>query len=343
MGALIVLLVLLMQQARLDATVIGAALSTTATESDEARRLRERLEDAQWRKEMLEESRAEKTAELADSRAKLAHLEEHSQRLASQARQLLEQAKAIDEGRTLTDDELATARADAARLKSEIEKRKRDIETRHKATAGQQWYALIPYEGSSGTRRRPIYVECTEFGVVLQPEGVLLRSEDFAGPLGPGNPLDMALRATREYLETTLGPAAGQPYPLLVVRPGGVIAYGAARSAMKGWDDEFGYELISDDKHLDFGAPDPALSARLSKAIVDARARQATMMAMMPRRYQGEPPLGTSEGDSPGAAPRLSGGGATGPWSNGASGGSAGLPAGSAGGRSQAAARMGGG
>ena len=38
---------------------------------------------------------------------------------------------------------------------------------------------------------------------------------------------------------------AGEPYPLLVVRPGGVVAYGAARAALKAWDDEFGYELIS--------------------------------------------------------------------------------------------------
>jgi hypothetical protein len=65
--------------------------------------------------------------------------------------------------------------------------------------------------------------------VIIQPEGLLLQPQDFMGPLGPGNPLDMALRATREHLESTLGNAAGQPYPLLVVRPGGVVAYEKAR------------------------------------------------------------------------------------------------------------------
>ena len=49
--------------------------------SPESKELRERLEDAQWQRELLEKSRAEKVEELAKSRARLAHLEEHAQRL----------------------------------------------------------------------------------------------------------------------------------------------------------------------------------------------------------------------------------------------------------------------
>src|SRR4029078_13265056 len=74
MGALIVLLVLLVQQARVDASTI-AAQQFGAPPSPEARELRERLEDAQWQRELFEKSRAEKVEELAQSRARLAHLE----------------------------------------------------------------------------------------------------------------------------------------------------------------------------------------------------------------------------------------------------------------------------
>ena len=70
---------------------------------------------------------------------------------------------------------------------------------------------LIPYDGPNGTRRRPIYIECTEFGVIIQPEGLILRADDFSGPLGPGNPLDIALRAIREHIERTAGDKAASP------------------------------------------------------------------------------------------------------------------------------------
>jgi hypothetical protein len=312
MGALIVLLVLLVQQARVDASTLATRqVGSAAAAADVAKHLRERLEEAQWKREMLDKSRMEKTDELADSRAKLAHFEEHAQRLAARVKELLAQAHSIDEGKTLRDEDLAAARAEAARRKTQIERRTRELEAAKQKTGdGREWYALIPYQGAAGTRRRPIYVECTEFGVLIQPEGILLRAEDFSGPLGPGNPLDVALRAIREHIERTAGSQAGQPYPLLVVRPNGILAYGAARSAMKGWDDEFGYELISDEKQLDFGQPDPALSATLAKTVAVARQRQAAMVAMTPRRYQGEEPLRSfsSEPTTERSAQRSSGG-----------------------------------
>jgi hypothetical protein len=292
MGALIVLLVLLVQQARVDATVIAAAKIGGQQSGEATRQARERLEDAAWKRELLEKSRAEKTNELAETRSRVAHLEEHTQRLAAQAKELLERAKSIDEGKKLRDDELAGARAEAAKLKSEIDKKKDELEQAKKKTqAGPESYALIPYDGRAGTRRRPIYVECTEFGVIIQPECMLLKVDDFNGPLGPGNPLDSALRAIRDHWERTAGKNAAQPYPLLVVRPSGVVAFGAAKAAISAWDDEWGYELISDEKVLDFGQPDPALSATLNKTVAVARQRQSAMIAMMPRRYQGEEPL----------------------------------------------------
>jgi hypothetical protein len=290
MGALIVLLVLLVQQASVDASTIAVG-NIGGGDDAQQRQLRERLEEAQWRRELLERSRTEKVDELAQSRARLAHLEEHAQRLAARARELLEQARSIDEGKRLRDGDLAAARAEIARLKAEIDRKQRELDEAAKRATGKESYALIPYNGPSGTRRRPIYIECTEFGVIIQPEGLLLKADDFSGPLGPGNPLDMALRAIREHIERTAGDSAGQPYPLLVVRPGGIVAYAAARSSMRAWDDEFGYELIGDDKQLDFGQPDPALAATLNKTVAAARHRQTAMIAMMPRHFQGEEPL----------------------------------------------------
>jgi hypothetical protein len=290
MGSLIVLLVLMVHQARVHARTL-AAHQAAATEDDE-QKVRHRVEEAQWKRELLEQSRAEKSSEFADARARLAHLEDHIQKLQQDARALLERARQIDEGQQPRGDELAAARAELARLQAEIERKQGELEAqRERLKKQERWYALIPYEGPHGTRRRPIYIECTELGVVIQPEGLVLMANDFNGPLTAGNPLDAALRTIREHLQRTSGGEQGEPYPLLVVRPSGVLAHNVARAALKAWDDEFGYELVSEDKKLAFGVPDPVLAAQLEKTVALARQRQAAMVAMMPRRYQNDDPL----------------------------------------------------
>jgi hypothetical protein len=291
LGSLIVLLVLFTHQAKVEAKTIVARQRAERMDSQALRQTREELEDAQWRSDLLRQQREEKTRELADGRARLAHLEQHIQELQQRARQLLGRARQIDEGKQLRHDQVAATQTVLARLGEEISRRKIELEeTRRKLQSQEDSYALIPYEGSSATRRRPIYIECTGNGIVLQPEGIVFRPQDFNGPMGPGNPLDAALRAIREYLQQA-GTQASDPYPLLVVRPSGVVAYGAARSALKAWDDEFGYELISDQKRLDFGQADPALAVALQQSVAQARQRQSALVAAMPRSYEAENPL----------------------------------------------------
>jgi len=313
MGALIVLLVLFTHHARAQAkNLLAHEPMGAAADPEVQRRLRERAEDAVWRRELLEQQRAEKAEQLAQERARLSHLEQHIQELQAQAKELLNRARQIDEGKQVRDDQLSAEQTELKRLKDEIARRQRELdEARRKHEAEERWYALIPYDGPNGTRRRPIYIECTDAGIVIQPEGIVFRPDDFNGPMGPGNPLDAALRTIREHLQQ-VDAKAGEPYPLLVVRPSGVVAYGAARAALKSWDDEFGYELISDDKNLAFGDPDPALVQALSKAVAQARLRQVALAAAMPRKFIGEEPLTSFD---PASVPGLASAGAGGPGS----------------------------
>ena len=308
MGALVVLLVLMVARVGTEAKAIAEA--PPAADSPEVQMLREQLEDAQWRRELLEQQRTEKTQELAEHREELEHLEDHIRRLKEQAQQLLARAQQIDRGDKLKDPDLAAAKAEIGRLKQEISRKQAELDAkRQEHQASQRSYALIPYDGPQGTRRRPIYIECTERGIVLQPEGIVFKAADFNGPMGPGNPLDAALRTIREYLATAEQGKGGDAYPLLVVRPGGVLSYGAARAALKSWDDEFGYELISEDKNLVFGEPNMALAALLEKSVAAARLRQAALVAAMPRRFQGDEPLVSFDPD---AFPSGVGGGGSG-------------------------------
>ena len=66
-------------------------------------------------------------------------------------------------------------------------------------------------------------------------------------------------------------PDAGEPYPLILVRPHGEIAYGVVREAIRSWGSEFGYELIENDWELRF--------PQRSRAWIVSSPRQSTKRA----------------------------------------------------------------
>jgi hypothetical protein len=157
-------------------------------------------------------------------------------------------------------------------------------------------YAIVPYDGPNRTRRRPIYIECRGDAVLLQPEGIVFTEADFDEPLGPGNPLAAAVRAAREQmlLEGNVDPQnAGEPYPLLLVRPSGIPAYDCALAAMKSWGSEFGYELINEDWQLKYPPPDPNLAKSVAQAIYLARQEHARLIAAAPSKYGKRPRSGS--------------------------------------------------
>lgn len=301
MGALIVLLVMNVQQASVEAKTI-AAQQAKANEPDPAdvKKQQEALEEARWRQEVLEQQRKERQDKLQEARLALSHLEDHIRRLNAKGKELMELLEKVKAGKQSKEQDLEAARQELAKIKDELAKKKDELAKKKKdATAAEKWYALIPYDGPNGTRRMPIYIECVAEGIVIQPEGVLLTPDDFQGEPSPGNPLDAALRTKREYIMKATGGKAVEPYPLIVVRPSGVISYGAARSCMRFWEDEFGYELIAEDKKLDFGPRDPNLDQIMSREIAQARKRQAVMATAMPRKYREESPRSFAPEDIP--------------------------------------------
>lgn len=299
MGSLIVLLLLIVQQARVDAsTRVPDRKLPDESQQVNATLLTQQIEEADWRREILEQQRQEKTQELADQRLALAHLEDHIRRLEERWKELEAQAAQLagqDQSRALQRENVAQQ---LAQTQAEIETARQQLaDARAAAAAKPRSYSLIPYDGPNGTHRRPVYIECTADFVIIQPEGVRLEARDFEGPLGPGNPLDAALRAVREYLARNPElMKQGEPYPLMVVRPSGVLSYAAARAAMKSWDDEFGYELIEDETKLAYPQADPTLAAMLQQAIVEARRRQQLLAQAAPSRFRGTSAAGGGGG-----------------------------------------------
>lgn len=246
----------------------------------------QQIEDYRWETSLLTQSYEQTVEQLAEQRLALSHLESHTRELSEQATAMQEEANLIA---TAASDEAADkqdADQDLLELREKIETAKTEIDDLRDKLANQpKKYSLIPYEGPNGTSRPPMYIECLVNQVVLRPENVVLLGEDFRAPIDADNPLAAALRAKREYLlnEGILAPGT-EPYPLLVVRPGAATTYAAARSAMKSWESEFGYELVESSVELDYQDADPRLSQLLEDVVLEVRDRRRMMQAALQAR-----------------------------------------------------------
>jgi hypothetical protein len=279
MGALILVLVVIARRAQQQAA--EEAREQTAG-------VQEALDDLEWRSSVLEGSRNETRAAFERARNELAYLEARIRELQEQLAQRQAAAEELLQSTGRTQQDRAQAEAELARLTQELGLARRRLDDERKAAAARpRSFAIVPYQGKHGTRRRPVYFECTSDSVVLQPEGVRFSAEDFQ-VLGPGNPLAAAMRATREYVVSQQGTADDpgfDPYPLLLVRPGGVAAYYVARASLESYGGDFGYELIDADWKLAFPPPDPHLAHVQRLAADEARERFRVLALAAPRLY----------------------------------------------------------
>jgi len=282
MGMLILLLVVINRSARTQAAEhSGINTGEIVAELDiEAQTLAMFANDLQKSKELT-------IADIEDKRVRLASLEsviETTVREIKQAEAALENLKNNrNTGHTETDklaEALAAKREYLRRAELELQELQANA-ANHKNT-----YAIIPYRGLNGTDRRPLYIECRKDCVVIQPEGIVLREDDFLTASHPDNPLDAMLRAAGLfYLENELAPQGTKPYPLILVRPGGIDAYYAVRESIKSWDEQFGYELVEDDWTLEFPVPNEALKQRLEDQLAASRERMIPYKMMLMQQY----------------------------------------------------------
>ncbi|MFM8172093.1 MAG: hypothetical protein ACKN81_00970 [Pirellulaceae bacterium] len=235
------------------------------------------------------EGRRQKLQEAIDQqRALLAHFEDHLRRLNEQWESLQKSKQLESQDAQQRLDKITQLQETITATQAEIDKLREQLAEKEKQGKKPPAFAILPYSGRQGTTRRPIYLECTAQGVLLQPEGILLSMEDLAPPHGPGNPLDASLRAIRTEFDRIAQATSDRssPYPLLLVRPDGVATYALARSAMQGWDDQFGYELVPAAMPLVFPKNPPSIAQRLEATLATARQRHRQAIATMPARYR---------------------------------------------------------
>ncbi len=169
MGALMLLLLFVSRQARLQAGKVAAAKDAEQQSSIAAE-----MEMVQWRVEQLKKSRKETEAQLAEARLVLGHIEDHGRRLRDQFQELSRQAKiAADEG-LKPGRFVAAGEEELRQIEGRIaDAQQRLAQTQQAAANRPKSYAIVPYDGPNHTRRRPIYIECRGDAVVLQPENIV--------------------------------------------------------------------------------------------------------------------------------------------------------------------------
>lgn len=220
--------------------------------------------------------------------AKMSRIErsirDHQDRL-DQLRTAIAQLQALDAEHSSNREQ---AQERLAILSQRILEKEQELDRLRKSEdISQPAYAILPYDGPNGTRRRPIYIECLEDRVVIQPEGIELFPADFHPQLGQGNPLAAALRAATEFLSETNYRDLEPPYPLIVVRPEGIGSYAAVMGALSRWDSEYGYEMIPAEWELDCGIPNPQLASDMELAVSNARSSAAIKAARAPAAFRG--------------------------------------------------------
>ncbi len=284
MGALILVLFTVARQARADAEELAHAGPIHKNALTD----KEKHELVTLRIEQLREQRAKTEHDLDDERLRAGQIEDHIRQLQDQLASRETAQRQLDAGR-LDPRRRAELSAELAAIERRVAATKDALDRLRDARQAAPSYAVVPYHGPGETRRRPIYIECRENAIVLQPESLVLTEGDFVGPLGPGNPLAAAVRATRECLIRRRNSSAaepGDPYPLLLVRPRGTAAYYVARAALESWGSQFGYELIDEDWQLEFNAPDAEIAEAQRVAAEQARQRQLHLARAAPRKFK---------------------------------------------------------
>lgn len=298
MGALIMLLVVIAQSVRQPAVSVLPPIAevilpepmeeetkrpTEAEAKELLQRIEERRKDDEWFAGELRESVRKMNEKLVGERSQLAFLEQQTERFREELQQLLAAARGMEDSTTISVAEKEEQTKQLQRKQEELGRLEGELKRlQQEAIEAKKSYAIVPFRGKDGTYRRPLFIECRDEKVILQPEGIELEAMDFVAGDRPDNPLDAALRAARQYLIETrrLSPEA-EPYPLLIVRPSGIEAYLVAKSSLGSWTGDFGYELMEEDAKVEYPPCDPVMKERMERQVILSRQRIAGLVAML--------------------------------------------------------------
>jgi len=152
-------------------------------------------------------------------------------------------------------------------------------------------YSVIPYDGQTGTAKRPILIECTDQGLTFIPEGITLTPDDLKDFTPGYNPLLAGTQALFQYWKAKDQKTNQEPYVLILVRPSGSVGYYVARKLLNNLKLDSGYELIDADWDFELPENDPSAEQVCQDAVDRVLSERQKLVSQLHRQPQ--------EGSSP--------------------------------------------
>lgn len=219
------------------------------------------LENQQARLSQLQQAVAQQRLLSAGVQKRLRELEAEALQLERQRGLLSGQTAAT----RLAAPDIDAERAQWEQQIQQLRRRLKQLEDQQRQAQGQ--YAILPFEGKSGTTRKPIYIECTETGFRFLPENVVIRPADIEGFTERYNPLLAGAAALSAYWSQQATGPDSEPYVLLIVRPSGTVAYYIAQRLLARLKQPHGYELVPADMELYLPPVDPGAQVAVASAV----------------------------------------------------------------------------
>ena len=262
----------------------------------------------QSRVEQLTEERDALRKQLSQSKSRLATAQSAVMRTKVKAASTEDRLKAIRTQQEETASERQRLQAEIDSLQSgltDAEQRLTKAVERQKTTKSK--FAFMPFDGRTGTTKRPILIECTQDYIRFLPEDVRLSPADLNGFTTGFNPLLMASRELVHYwkayervhsadadptkdadsFETdlaALNDKEREPYVLLLIRPNGAVAFHIAKSFLTQLKVPHGYELITDDMEIDSSNPDPEAKQICQAAVTQVLGERDKLLLALTRQ-----------------------------------------------------------
>lgn len=215
-------------------------------------------------------------ASLDDRAARLQGIEQKSQALRQQLDNLRKQEQELQ--RQLNQATLSREQADrrSFELKAETEQVRELLRQSDELLAAQKQrlaaprYAIVPFDGQTGTVRQPIVIECRENSIRFVAEDITLRTDELVDYSPGHNPLLAGVRALSAYWteqNRAAGRVASEPYALLLIRPDGSREFKVARILLETIVGQYGYELVDVDFQYEIPGTTPEAVAQCRAAI----------------------------------------------------------------------------
>ncbi len=254
-----------------DDTATAAARAAELAEAQ--RRILELEQQAVALDRTVRERRAS-IAKLSEEASATVSKVEKAESFQSQLKQRLlsaEQAQVVDQA------ELRKLREEQQRLRDTIFA-SRKLLAEHKQLDGNSAHVIVPYDGVTGTTRRPIVLECTDDGIKFVSENIKLTANELQHFSATNNPVLAGARELVRYWSSRNAvqenpDAQPKPYVLLIVRPSGTLGYYVARGFLDDLGTEFGYELVDEQFRFE-PPPTDARATELCKAAIEEALRQ---------------------------------------------------------------------